>query len=74
MRHTPTAPDNLVGRLDAVAVAISSIATSAGIKSLVIDDMGRYLAVAEKDRENSQSDYTKGREAGAKLILQELGG
>ena len=74
MIHSPTTPENLAGQLDAVAVAISSIAARAGIRSLVIGDMGEYRAVAEKDREHSQSDYTKGREAGAKLILQELGG
>lgn len=74
MTHAPTTPENLAGQLDAVAVAISSIAARAGIKSPVIGDMRKYRAVAEKDRESSQSDYAKGREAGAKLILQELGG
>ena len=74
MMHSPTTPDHLAGQLDAVAVAISSIAARAGIRSLVIGDMQRYRAVAEKDREGSQSHYAKGREAGAKLILQELGG
>lgn len=74
MIHAPTTPENLAGQLDAVAVAISSIAMRAGITSLVIDDMRKYRAVAEEDCVNSQSEYTKGREAGAKLILQELGG
>ena len=74
MTHAPTTPANLAGQLDAVAVAISSIAARAGIKSPVIGDMRKYRAVAEKDRKRSQSDYAKGREAGAKLILQELGG
>ena len=74
MTNSPTTPETLAGQLDAVAVAITSIAARAGIASLVIGDMRQYRAVAEEDHERSQSDYTKGREAGARLILQELGG